>query len=108
MAYEVFVNALHSCYLKQSLVIPDLEDHNPAGNCVYIYTVSCVYIYIYMLLPIFNSIKPYSHTHFSPIMGKGTFMHLVHLSHSNFHSVRTVTVYMHADFMVSEKLKLCT
>ena len=35
MAYEVFVNALHSRYLKQSLVIPDLEDHNPAGNCVY-------------------------------------------------------------------------
>ena len=30
-AYEVFVNSLHSCYLKQSLVIPDLEDHNPAG-----------------------------------------------------------------------------
>ena len=39
-AYEVFVNALHSCYLKQSLVIPDLEDHNPAGNSVY--TVSFV------------------------------------------------------------------
>ena len=34
-AYEVFVNALYSCYLKQSLVIPDLEDHNPAGNSVY-------------------------------------------------------------------------
>ena len=30
-AYEVFVNALHTRYLEQGLVIPELEDHNPAG-----------------------------------------------------------------------------
>ena len=30
-AYEVFVNALRSRYLQQRLIIPDLEDRNPAG-----------------------------------------------------------------------------
>ncbi len=30
-AYEVFVNALTARYLEQGLVIPELEDHNPAG-----------------------------------------------------------------------------
>jgi hypothetical protein len=29
-AYEVFVNALRSRYLQQRLIIPDLEDRNPA------------------------------------------------------------------------------
>ncbi len=35
-AYEVFVNSLTARYLEQGLVIPELEDHNPAG--VYIYS----------------------------------------------------------------------
>ena len=33
-AYEVFVNALTSRYLEQGLIIPSLEDHNPAGQSV--------------------------------------------------------------------------
>ena len=41
-AYEVFVVALHSHYLKQNLVIPGLEDHNPAGEYVYMYNyITC-------------------------------------------------------------------
>lgn len=31
-AYEVFVSALTSRYLEQGLIIPSLEDHNPAGE----------------------------------------------------------------------------
>ena len=30
-AYEVFVNALRDRYLESGLVIPSLQDHNPAG-----------------------------------------------------------------------------
>ena len=38
-AYEVFVNALRSRYLQQRLIIPDLEDRNPAGQYIYIYII---------------------------------------------------------------------
>jgi len=31
-AYEVFVTALKSRYLEKGLIIPELEDHNPAGK----------------------------------------------------------------------------
>ena len=31
-AYEVFVNALQTRYLELGLIIPELEDRNPAGN----------------------------------------------------------------------------
>ena len=31
-AYEVFVNTLTTRFLDQGLVIPELEDHNPAGE----------------------------------------------------------------------------
>ena len=30
-AYEVFVDALQSAFLRQGVDIPPLEDHNPAG-----------------------------------------------------------------------------
>ena len=31
-AYEVFVTALKAHYLERGLVIPELEDQNPAGQ----------------------------------------------------------------------------
>jgi len=31
-AYEVFVSALRDRYLDEGLIIPLLEDHNPAGD----------------------------------------------------------------------------
>ena len=31
-SYEVFVSALRARYLEQGLLIPSLEDHNPAGK----------------------------------------------------------------------------
>ncbi len=31
-SYEVFVSALRARYLEQGLIIPSLEDHNPAGK----------------------------------------------------------------------------
>ena len=37
-AYEVFVDALQSAFLRQGGNIPALEDHNPAG--IYIHTQS--------------------------------------------------------------------
>ena len=40
-AYEVFITALKAQYLEKGLVLPQLEDQNPAGimsfNEVYIY-----------------------------------------------------------------------
>ena len=30
-AYEVFVDALQSAFLRQGVDVPPLEDHNPAG-----------------------------------------------------------------------------
>lgn len=33
-AYEVFVNALKARYLEMGFIIPELEDHNPAGMYV--------------------------------------------------------------------------
>ena len=52
-AYEVFVNALHSCYLKQSLVIPDLEDHNPAGNLLSVYMLTICTNHVLFNIPAF-------------------------------------------------------
>ena len=33
-AYEVFVQALRTSYNTKGFVLPQLEDHNPAGNKV--------------------------------------------------------------------------
>lgn len=36
-AYEVFVTALKAHYLERGLVIPELEDQNPAGQYYVLY-----------------------------------------------------------------------
>jgi len=51
-AYEVFVVALHSHYLKQNLVIPGLEDHNPAGEYMYMYITSTIQVCISELIDV--------------------------------------------------------
>ena len=48
-AYEVFVNALKTRYLEQGLIIPELEDHNPAGTV----TVGTVILEIFIGILIF-------------------------------------------------------
>ena len=40
-AYSFFVEALMNEFLKQGLILPQLEEHNPAGN-----NITCLIIYV--------------------------------------------------------------
>ena len=44
-AYSFFVEALMNEFLKRDLILPQLEEHNPAGN-----NITCLIIYLYLTL----------------------------------------------------------
>ena len=43
-AYSFFVEALMSEFLKRGFILPQLEEHNPAGN-----NIICLIIYVCLL-----------------------------------------------------------